>query len=265
MNSFNADDSELEDAINKARYPQLPSTGGASDSPPSSDYLVIGNHREPLPIPATPQARCLVLDRGGGVFVVVTRVRWIPDAPTHTDFYEMWRLQTLWRRIARCVARSGTELLAMFEARDMADCHAEIVIYQPLGLSAREFVPAIPIFSHNSEPPYRLPEDSDYTKWIPRGPDRLDAERRPALQDRLDEHKITVNIDEFFRATDQLGVGNIEKAALDEFNRLLADRIKLLEHLAQPAPSLSKQKIAEAQQSLPPSSSPQDRPKLPKM
>ena len=152
MNSFNADDSELEDAINKARYPQLPSTGGASDSPPSSDYLVIGNHREPLPIPATPQARCLVLDRGGGVFVVVTRVRWIPDAPTHTDFHEMWRLQTLWRRIARCKATSGLELLAMFDRRDMADCDAEIVIHQPLGQSTREFVPAIPIFTQSASP-----------------------------------------------------------------------------------------------------------------
>jgi len=265
MNSSDKEKLKLAAALKAATSTPSSTPDAASASPPSSDYIAIGNHREPLPIPATAQHHCLVLDRGGGVFVIVTCVRWIPDAPTHTDFYEMWRLQTLWRRIARCVARSGTELLAMFEARDMADCHAEIVIYQPLGLSAREFVPAIPIFSHNSEPPYRLPEDSDYTKWIPRGPDRLDAERRPALQDRLDEHKITVNIDEFFRATDQLGVGNIEKAALDEFNRLLADRIKLLEHLAQPAPSLSKQKIAEAQQSLPPSSSPQDRPKLPKM
>ncbi len=127
-------------------------------------------------------------------------------------------------------------------------------------------MPAIPVISPNAGPPYRLTATSDYTQWIPRGPDRLDAERRPALQARLDQHKVTVNIDEFFRATDQLGAGNIEKPALDEFDRHLAARIEVLEQVAKPVPSLSKDKIAEAQQSLPPSSSPQDMPtKLPRM
>jgi hypothetical protein len=223
----------------------------ASDFPPSNDYLQIGNHREPWPIPATPQGHCLLLDRGNGQFVIVTGGDWFPAEPHHPDFYESWRLQALWLRVARWVGLTDLQLLEKFDRRDLADCHAEVVVYHPTLASHRECTLALPLVSpHGRFTPYHPPFYSDHLRWTPRGPDRLDAARRPEFEARLVAAKMTVEIGEFFRPTDQLGAGNDEAAALAEFNPLFVSRKAVLDHLAQPVPHLPK----NWRQDFPPSS-----------
>jgi hypothetical protein len=60
---------------------------------------------------------------------------------------------------------------------------------------------------------------NDGRKWIPGCPDRLDAASQSKLQERITAARIDRDIAEFFRAPDQLGAGNDEKLAMEDFQR----------------------------------------------
>jgi hypothetical protein len=66
---------------------------------------------------------------------------------------------------------------------------------------------------------YTPPPCDDGRKWMPDCPDRLDAASQPKLQERITAARIGRDIAEFFRATDQLGAGNDEKLAMEDFER----------------------------------------------
>jgi hypothetical protein len=215
-------------------------TTDASDFPPSSDYLMIGDHREPLPVRATPQGHCLVLSHGHGEFVVVTCGRWLPEPPRHDDFPELCRLQALWSRDIHWEGLTGQELLAKFDRQDMADCHAEVVFHNLPPGSNQEFVPAIPLVFPACPMAHYCPSliGTEWF-WVPTIPDRIDARRRHVLEAVLAKAGINAKIDEFFRSTAELGAGNDEFAALQEFSELVKKRKALRAFLAQPVPHVS--------------------------
>jgi hypothetical protein len=138
------------------------------------------------------------------------------------------------------VGLTGLELLEKFNRRDLADCHAEVVAYNPVVGFGGEFVSATPVMPlHPATPRYSAPFLGDDWHWAPTIPDRIDARRRPVLEAALARAKVTAKIDEFFRPTDQLGAGNDEFAALREFHRFFARCRETLARRARPIPRIS--------------------------
>lgn len=84
--------------------------------------------------------------------------------------------------------------------------------------------------------PYQPPHLGDSWCWMPKIPDRIDARRRRVLEALLAKAGTKAKIDEFFRSTAELGAGNDEHAALQEFGRLVKRRKEEMAFLAKPVP-----------------------------
>lgn len=112
------------------------------------------------------------------------------------------------------------QLKEKYRRRDMADCSAEFVTR----------------LGERQESSYTPPPCDDSRKWIPRCPDRIDAVKQPELQARIVAAKIDRDISEFFRPADQLGAGNDEKRALEDFERQFAYDKELFAVLNTPVP-----------------------------
>jgi hypothetical protein len=191
------------------------------DLPPSNDYLEIGKTllvSPPLSVQVLPQ--CLVLNLGGGEIAVVRCDLWEPQQPQHDNPNEECRLHHLWCRVRRWVGLTGQQLLEKFNRRDLADCSGELVA----NLDALR------------EPSYTPPNCDDTKRWMPRCPDRLDVTKQPELQARIVAAKIDRDISEFFRPADQLGAGNDEKRAMEDFERQFAYDKELFAVLNSPVP-----------------------------
>ena len=232
MNSFNADDSELDDAINKAKSPQSSSTGDASDSPPfsvsqllspeelaeaKSKYLIIG--RKPHLVPLVPEVEA------GADYIDVEarkgdlRIRcghWTPPCPplNHPETRENDRRYELWRRHRRWVGSSGPELTVKFLRSDLEDCSVgddnDGGSWSPL-----------------------LPNDPD--TLAPLGLDLLPESRRGEFASLAAARG--VNIDLFFRADDDLGLWNDPARAAKELNEALDRRKEITP--ASPLPTIA--------------------------
>lgn len=206
MNSFDPDNSELEDAINKAKSPQSPSTDDVSDSLPSSGSLWIGSTIEiSLPVVSVEVLSHALALNLGPAYAVATCGKHSPPPPQHENPDEERRLYHLWRRERHWVGLTGLQIKEKYLRRDLTDCSGKLVRdLDELNEPDSEYCPSV------SENPKR---------WIPRCPDRLDAAKQPALQARVAAAKIDRDISEFFRPTDQLGLGNEESLALADFER----------------------------------------------
>jgi hypothetical protein len=106
--------------------------------------------------------------------------------------------------------------------------------------SNQEFVPAIPLVFPACPMAHYCPSliGTEWF-WVPTIPDRIDARRRHVLEAVLAKAGINAKIDEFFRSTAELGAGNDEFAALQEFSELVKKRKALRAFLAQPVPHVS--------------------------
>jgi hypothetical protein len=165
-------------------------------------------------------AYCLVFNLGGG-YAVVRYGHWSPAPPRHDNPDEERRLYPLWRRVRRWVGLTGPQLYEKYRRRDLEDCAAELVAT----LDQRQ-------------ESYAPPSCDDGRKWIPNCPDRLDAARLPKLQERITAARIDRDIAEFFRAPDQLGAGNDEKRAMEDFQRQFVRDEETFKVLNSPVPHL---------------------------
>ena len=156
----------------------------------------------------------------GGEYAVVRHGQWSPPPPQHDNPAEERRLYHLWLRIRRWEGMDDVQLKEKYRRRDMADCSAEFVTR----------------LGERQESSYTPPPCDDSRKWIPRCPDRLDAAKQPELQERVTAAKIDRDISEFFRPADQLGAGNDEKRAMEDFERLFAYDKELFAVLNTPVP-----------------------------